>query len=70
MFTVQRLCDSCSESVITRGARNGEELVYCNAMKRDVFIHVVECNRFRVHAADADLREFETDSLLAEYLLD
>jgi hypothetical protein len=70
MFTVRRLCDSCSESVITRGACNGEELVYCNSMRREVLIHVIECNRFRAINTEEDYHDFESNDLLAEYLLD
>jgi hypothetical protein len=69
----RRLCDACEHGVILRGAQAGEELVYCNEMKRPVPIHVVECNRFKEGGLPAlyDMREPEdADDLLADFDLD
>jgi hypothetical protein len=42
----RRLCDSCSNGVVMRGAAESEELVYCSVMDKPVPMRVTECNRY------------------------
>jgi hypothetical protein len=42
-----RLCDSCSSGLITRGAMDSDEGVFCNWTQRPVNRRVVECNRYQ-----------------------
>lgn len=42
----KRLCETCSNSVIMRGAAASEEIVHCHAMGSAVAIRVVDCNRY------------------------
>lgn len=60
-----RLCDSCSQGVVMRGAQN-EEIVYCREAGREVSIHVVECNRYE--EVGTRLRDV-SEELMEEYLL-
>jgi len=55
----KRLCDTCSEGIVMRGASANEEAVFCEEMRRHVPIHVVECNRFKQGGQPSlwDLRE-------------
>jgi hypothetical protein len=41
-----RLCDSCEHGLISRGAAESEELVFCLRMERRVAARVTECNQF------------------------
>ena len=41
-----RLCDSCEWGLITRGAADSEEQVFCMCMKRLVTTRVTECNQY------------------------
>jgi hypothetical protein len=54
----RRLCDTCSFGLVTRGAADSEEHVYCSWMSRAVTICVVECNRF-TSRVDPALEEME-----------
>ncbi len=42
-----RLCDSCLSGVIRRGASESDEDVFCNEIRRNVKMRVVECNVYR-----------------------
>lgn len=63
-----RLCDSCADGVVMRGSSRNEEIVFCEEMQRNVGIHVVECNRYKVGGQPSlyDMREIawvlQTDS--------
>jgi hypothetical protein len=41
-----RLCDSCSNGVVMRGAANSEEHVFCSLMDKAIQMRVTECNRY------------------------
>lgn len=41
-----RLCDSCSNGVVLRGAADSEEYVYCSLVEKPIAIRVTECNRY------------------------
>ena len=41
-----RLCDSCENGLITRGAADSEERVFCLRMKQRLTMRVTECNQF------------------------
>jgi hypothetical protein len=41
-----RLCDSCWNGVVMRGASENEERVFCTAMQREVRTRVIECSGF------------------------
>ena len=41
-----RLCDSCERGLITRGAADSEERVFCMRMKQMVTTRVTECNQY------------------------
>jgi len=41
-----RLCDSCSNGVVLRGAADSEEYVYCSLVEKPIPIRVTECNRY------------------------
>jgi hypothetical protein len=41
-----RLCDSCSNGVVLRGAADSEEYVYCSLVEKTIGIRVTECNRY------------------------
>jgi hypothetical protein len=41
-----RLCDSCEQGLITRGAADSEEQVFCMRMKAVVNTRVTECNQY------------------------
>lgn len=41
-----RLCDSCENGLITRGAAESEEFVFCMRMKSRVTSRVTECNQY------------------------
>lgn len=41
-----RLCDSCSNGVVMRGAAESEEFVHCALMEKPIQMRVTECNRY------------------------
>ena len=41
-----RLCDSCSNGVVLRGAADSEEYVYCSLVEKPIAIRVTQCNRY------------------------
>jgi uncharacterized cysteine cluster protein YcgN (CxxCxxCC family) len=41
-----RLCDGCWSGVVTRGAAENEERVYCTAMSREIRTRVIECSAY------------------------
>ena len=41
-----RLCDGCWNGVVTRGATESQERVYCTAMEREVHIRIIECSAY------------------------
>jgi hypothetical protein len=41
-----RLCDSCTNGLITRGPADSEEQVFCMLMEKRVTTRVAECNRY------------------------
>jgi len=41
-----RLCDTCQYGVVTRGAPESDEEIYCMYTKQRLARAVVECNRF------------------------
>lgn len=41
-----RLCDSCSYSVIRRGASESDEQIHCTATQRPVRTRIVECTSY------------------------
>ena len=41
-----RLCDSCSNGVVMRGAAESEERIYCMLMERALEMRVTDCNRY------------------------
>ncbi len=41
-----RLCDSCESGLISRGAAESEENVFCLLMERRVTARVTECSRY------------------------
>ena len=41
-----RLCDSCESGLISRGAADSEEFVFCMRMNRRVSARVTECNQY------------------------
>lgn len=45
--SASRLCDGCWSGVVTRGAAENEERVYCSAMRSEVRTKVIECSAFR-----------------------
>ena len=45
-----RLCDSCTNGVIQRGAAESDERVYCDFIRRPVHMRVVECNVYENRA--------------------
>jgi hypothetical protein len=42
----RRLCDSCQTSVVTRGAPDSDEEIFCTITSRRLARAVVECNRY------------------------
>ena len=59
----RRLCDTCSFGLVTRGAADSEEHVYCSWMSRTVTICVTDCNRFR-SSVDPDLEEMKAIAVM------
>jgi len=41
-----RLCDTCSNGVVMRGAAHSEEYVHCSLMEKPIQMRVTECNRY------------------------
>ena len=39
-----RLCDTCQNGIVRRGAAESDEQIYCNFIRREVHTRVVECN--------------------------
>jgi hypothetical protein len=44
--TAPRLCDTCTNGVITRGVSDSEEQVFCSFMAKPVSMRVTDCNRY------------------------
>ena len=63
-----RLCDTCQSGVVRRGAAESDEHIYCNFIRREVHIRVVECNVYSDRSQPSlwDLRQIawvlDTDS--------
>ncbi len=45
-----RLCDTCQNGVVRRGAADSDEHIYCTFIRHEVETHVVECNRYEDRA--------------------
>ena len=41
-----RLCDTCDNGLMRKGAAESDERIYCTIMERDLETRVVECNRY------------------------
>jgi len=46
----KRLCDTCENGVVRRGAAESDEHIYCTFVRREVRTRVVECNRYEDRA--------------------
>jgi len=63
-----RLCDTCQSGVVRRGAAESDEHIYCNFIRREVRMRVVECNAYSDRSQPSlwDLRQMawvlDTDS--------
>lgn len=56
------LCRTCVSSVIARGHRLDEEVIYCHALERDITFPIHSCTQYRSANAPS-LRQMQEDAI-------